>query len=193
MEHTFTVNIKTILEKNFPENAEEIFKNSLLLQYLNEKTRSANKGSKARGSFANLYSLYVIIEDYLKNEYHKKGDYGKYEGALFSNLFTRQRELPFGSKLQNHALNSRTNHEFRKYFPTSEYSPILHKPETKRYWINQNLLLVKIGKSKFNIAEAILQIIDEYVKTKQDAFQRFINTCLELQKIENLTLRKVQA
>ena len=192
MEHTFTVNIKTILEKNFPENAEEIFKNSLLLQYLNEKTRSANKGSKARGSFANLYSLYVIIEDYLKNEYHKKGDYGKYEGALFSNLFTRQRELPFGSKLQNHALNSRTNHEFRKYFPTSEYSPILHKPETKRYWINQNLLLVKIGKSKFNIAEAILQIIDEYVKTKQDAFQRFINTCLELQKIENSTPEKVQ-
>jgi len=32
---------------------------------LNEKTRSTNRGSKARGSFANLYAIYVIIEDYI--------------------------------------------------------------------------------------------------------------------------------
>ena len=60
MEYTLTNNIKSILKKNFGKNAEVIFEKSLLVQYLNEKTRSANRGSKARGSFANLYAIYVI-------------------------------------------------------------------------------------------------------------------------------------
>jgi hypothetical protein len=96
MEHTFTNNIKTILEQEFGKNAELVFEKSLLIQYLNEKTRSANKGSKARSSFANLYAIYVIIEDYIEKRYDKKGDYSTYEGALFNKLFARQRELPFG-------------------------------------------------------------------------------------------------
>jgi hypothetical protein len=120
MEHIFTNNIKAILKKNFGKNSEAIFEKSLLIQYLNEKTRSANRGSKARGSFANLYAIYVIIEDYIAKNYNKNNNYSVYEGALFSNLFARQRELPFGSKLQNHALNNRMNSEFQKYFPNSE-------------------------------------------------------------------------
>ena len=47
MEHTFTNNIKVILKKNFGKNAETILEKSLLVQYLNGKTRSANRGSKA--------------------------------------------------------------------------------------------------------------------------------------------------
>ena len=99
MEHLFTNNIKVILKRNFGKNAEIFFERNLLIQYLNEKTRSANRGSKARGSFANLYAIYVIIEDYIAKGYDKKGNYSIYEGALFSNLFARQRELSFGSKL----------------------------------------------------------------------------------------------
>ena len=55
----------------------------------------------------------------------QKGDYSKYEGAQFSKLFKRQRELPFGRKLQNHALNHRMNEEFRKFFPQIDAQPIL--------------------------------------------------------------------
>jgi hypothetical protein len=150
MEHTFTNNIKVILSKNYEDNAGLIFEKSLLIQYLNEKTRSANRGSKARGSFANLYAIYVIIEDYLANGYDRKESYSTYEGALFSNLFARQRELPFGNKLQNHALNNRMNSEFQKYFPKSEYIPILRNLETNRYWINENLLKITIDEKTFN-------------------------------------------
>jgi hypothetical protein len=82
MEHTFTNNIKIILKKHFGENAETVFEKSLLIQYLNEKTRSANRGSKARGSFANLYAIYVMVEDYIAKGFDKKGDYSTYEGAL---------------------------------------------------------------------------------------------------------------
>lgn len=57
--HTFTPAIKGILHDLFGKDADEIFEKSLLLQYINLKTKSANKGSKARGSFANLYAIYV--------------------------------------------------------------------------------------------------------------------------------------
>ncbi len=99
MEHEFTPRIIEILKKNFGKAAIDIFEKSPLLQYLNLKTVSATRGSKARSSFANLYAIYVLVEDYIKEGYHKKQGYTKYEGARFSDLFKRQRELPFGSKL----------------------------------------------------------------------------------------------
>lgn len=185
MEHTFTANIKSILDSKFGKDADEIFKNSNILQYINLKTRSANKGSKARSSFANLYAIYVILEDYIAQGFDKKSGYAKYEGAAFVKLFTRQRELPFGNKLQNHALNNRMNSEFQKYFPSSEIIPILRNLETNRYWINENLLKIKVGKTEYNLASVIIEIIDEYSKTKQDAFQRFIKACEEMQEIES--------
>ncbi len=184
METTFTTNIKSVLQKHFGNNADEIFERNQLLQYINLKTRSANKGSKARSSFANLYAIYVIVEDYISKGYHTKSSHSKYEGAAFTQLFKRQRELPFGGSLQNHALNNRMNSEFQGFFPSSEFIPILRNLETNRYWINENLLKVKIDKTTFNTSEAIIEIIDEYVKTKQDAFQRFIEACKDLQKIE---------
>jgi len=112
MEHTFTSSIKAILDSKFGSDADEIFKNSNLIQYINFKTRSANKGSKARSSFANLYAIYVLIEDYLDNGFDHKGTYSDYEGAIYNKLFSRQRQLPFGGSLQNHALNNRMNSEF---------------------------------------------------------------------------------
>ncbi len=193
IEHIFTANIKEVLSRSFGnKNADDIFVKSQLIQYINEKTRSAGRGSKARGSFANLYAIYVIIEDYIANGFDTKGDYSKYEGALFNKLFARQRELPFGNKLQNHALNNRMNSEFEKYFPTSEYKPILRDQATNRYWINENLLNIKVGKANFNITTAIIEIINEYTKTKQDAFQRFVRQCEALQDIENATPEKVE-
>lgn len=192
MENIFTASIKAILQKHFGKTADGIFEKSQLLQYINEKTRSANKGSKARASFANLYAIYVIIEDYISKEYHKKGDYSKYDGALFNKLFARQRELPFGGSLQNHAFNNRMNSEYQKFFPTSEYIPILRNLQTKRYWINENLLKIKIGNANFNIATVIIEIIDEYGKTNQDAFERFVKSCEELQIIGKTTPKKVK-
>lgn len=192
MEHLFTANIKSVLQKHFKRNADKIFEKSQLIQYINEKTRSANKGSKARSSFANLYAIYVILEDYISKDFHKKSSYSQYEGAVFNKLFARQRELPFGSNLQNHALNNRMNSEFHKYFPSSEFIPILRKPETNRYWFNENLLKIKVGKSSLNIAPAVLDIIDAYSKTKRDAFQRFIKTCEELQELEHSNPLKVR-
>lgn len=183
MEHAFTIKILDILGDLFGTYSRRIYEQSLLLQYINWKTRSAGKGSKARGSFANLYAIYVLTEDYLEKNYDKSDQYSKYEGAEFSKLLARQRELPFGAKLQNHALNSRMKEEFKKYYPDCEYEPILRNLETNRYWINENLLKVNTDNQSVNIARAVLQIIDEYGKTKLDSFEKFIRTCEELQNI----------
>lgn len=174
MEHTFTPVIKSVLEKYFGEHGEDIFENSILIKYINQKTKSANKGSKQRGSFANLYAIYVIIEDYIQQGFVDADGYSTYEGAQYINLFHRQRELPFGDKLQNHALNNRTNAEFQKFFPTADFVPIIRNLTNNRYWINENLLKIKVQDSIVNISNAVIEIIDEYIKAKQDSFQRFI-------------------
>ena len=184
MEKQFEQVIEEILEITFNNNAKDIFEKSLLLQYISIKTRSANKGAKARGNFANLYALYVIIEDYIEKGFNKKSGYNKYEGAEFTKLFKRQRELPFGTKLQNHSFNNRMNSEFQKFFPNSEMIPILRNLETNRYWINENLVNIKIGKNNFNIASTINKIIDIYAQTKQNAFEQFIQSCVQLQDIQ---------
>lgn len=188
MEHEFTKTIKSILEKNFPKSSETIFSKSELIQYLNIKTKSANKGSKSRGSFANLYAIYVLVEDYITKGFHKSGNYKNYEGAVFSTLFNRQRELPFGQKLQNHALNHRMNEEFKKFFPNCEYIPILRDPNTNRYWFNQNLLKISVGSKKHDLSESVIQIIDAYVEAKKSAFDRFIKFCEGAEKFKEQEL-----
>ncbi len=192
MEHSFTEKIKGILTSHFGEQSETVYENNQLLQYLNRKTKSADRGSKARGSFASLYAIYVLIEDYIGKGFAENESYTKYEGAEFSKLLDRQRQLPFGKGLQNHALNNRVNAEFQKFFPSSEFIPILRNLETRRYWINENLLKVKIGENLFNLSNVIIDVIDEYVKTKQDAFQKFIQVCEELQTIENNSPENVE-
>ena len=92
------------------ERANRLFQYSYLIQYLDKKTQSVDRSSKARGSFANLYAIYVLVEDYIKNGYlESDNDYSNYEGMKFTDALARTRELRFGEKLQNHALNNRCN------------------------------------------------------------------------------------
>lgn len=190
-QHSFTEQIIAILTKYYGEYATDVLESSPLLGYLNNKTRAANRGSKARGAFANHYALYVIVEDYLKKGFYDGTSgrpYAQYEGARFSDLFMRQRELPFGAKLQNHALNSRLNDEFKKFYPTIGKQPIIRDVATQRYWIQEDLLQVHVrhkdGKDHvYNIATAIIDIVDAYVTTKRAAFEGFLGTCREISEL----------
>ena len=186
MIHQFTNTIIEILRTSFGTEAEQVYERSTLLQYLNVKTRSANKGAKARGSFANIYALYILVEDYIDKGYDgsTNNSYSDYEGAKFTDLLMRQRQLPFGSKLQNHALNSRLNGEFARYFPTASNTPILRDQQTQRYWINEQMLKVVINSETIvNIALSIIKIIQQYIKVKRTAFENFIQSCQLLEQI----------
>lgn len=184
VQHDFTEKIIEILDFHFPNQGFEVLSSSELLQYLNIKTKAANRGSKSRAGFANHYAIYVLVEDYLNNEFHIKGGYSGYQGAQFVNLFRRQRELPFGNKLQNHALNHRLNEEFKKYFPTISYLPVIRDAATNRYWINENLIEILTDKNQINIAEAIKDIIDAYVQARIEAFSDFMSYCQQMLDIQ---------
>ena len=166
-----------ILIKHFGKKADKIYEKSPVLRYLEIKTHSVEKSSKSRANFGNLYAIYVLVEDYLKKGFDKK-DYSKYGGAKFSDLFKRQRELPFGEKLQNHALNHRCNQEFKKFFKEVEGDLIIRNSTTKMYWINEKLLMVE----KINISKAVKEIIEEYVSLKKKKFDTFLGECLSLKK-----------
>jgi hypothetical protein len=191
--HGFTPMIESVLSDEFGKAAEEILASSPLLGYLNHKTASASRGSKSRGSFANHYALYVLLEDYLENGYgpggKNAGKYEDYAGARLTDLFARQRQLPFGQKLQNHALNSRLNDEFRKYYPSVEVQPIVRDVASQRYWIQEDLLTVEVhairGKVKtVNLASAVIRIIDAYVAAKREAFESFIESCSKMSSVD---------
>jgi len=181
--HDFTNKIIFQIENSIELEGEEVLNASPLLKYINIKTKSANRGSKARGSFANLYAIYVLVEDYIKVVFEKRRSYTDYEGAVFSDLLTRMRELPFGEKLQNHALNHRLNEEFHKYFPTIEEPVIIRDISTSRYWINASFLKVKLYGRDYDISKIIINIIDDYIKNKKNAFEKFIRSCVQLKKL----------
>lgn len=101
--------------------------------------------------------------------------------------------MPFGNKLQNHALNHRMNSDFRKYFPQTEYIPILRDVETKRYWINENLLKISAADDLYNIAKSIISIVNRYIETKRSAFEAFIQTCERLKRINGESKENVEA
>ena len=182
--HEFTNTIIDILDSHFDNNGFLILKASELLQYLNIKTKAANRGSKSRASFGNHYAIFVLVEDYLNKGFIESGKYSEYSGAIFSDLLRRQRELPFGSKLQNHAFNHRLNNEFRKYFPSSEHLPIIRDVVNNYYWINEHLLLVDTEQDTYNISRAVLDIINAYIKARKSAFSNFMNYCLEISNVQ---------
>jgi len=183
VKHEFTDTIINQIERDLNIKGEELIKYAPLLEYINIKTKSANRGSKSRGSFANLYAIYVLIEDYIKVVFEEKINYSEYQGAIFSELFKRQRELPFGAKLQNHALNHRLNEEYHKYFPTTNEQVILRDVLTSRYWINKNLVTIKYNNREFDLSKTIRKVIELYIDAKRYAFENFIKTCEGLQKI----------
>ncbi|MDB9455982.1 hypothetical protein [Dolichospermum circinale] len=184
LQHDFTQTIIAILNKYFPGYGDIILNNSQLLQYINIKTKAANRGSKSRASFANHYAIYVLVEDYLNNEFHINSRYEDYQGSQYMALLTRQRELPFGSKLQNHALNHRLNEEFKRYFRTSPYLPIIRDSAINRYWINENLLKIQIDDQLMNIAQSIKDIIDAYIQARMNSFNEFMVYCQEMLAIQ---------
>lgn len=184
LKHDFTDEIIAILDRHTNNSGDLTLRSCEIIQYLNIKTKAANRGSKSRAGFANHYAIYVLVEDYITKGFDKNGGYADYDGAKFSDLFTRQRELPFGSKLQNHALNHRLNEEFKKYFPASEHLPIIRDAESNKYWINEKLIVTEINGKTINLAQPIKEIIEAYIKARQSAFSEFMSYCQEIIDIQ---------
>ena len=73
--HDFTKTIIAVLDRCFGGQGLEILERNQMIQYLNIKTKAANRGSKSRSGFANHYAIYVLIEDYFNGGFDTNGGY----------------------------------------------------------------------------------------------------------------------
>lgn len=162
-----------IIEEFGERDAKQLLQNSLMLKYLEKKTVSVEKTSKARGSFANLYAIYAVVQDYIEKT-SSDIEYSSYPGMRFKDALKIARNLPFGEKLQNHALNNRCNEEFRGLFEEATEMPIV-RPKRGLYKANEKLLEIEIENNHVvNIALTCAKIIKKYVELKQSSLREFL-------------------
>lgn len=93
---------------------------------MDKKMGAVHGDSKKRRSLANIYAIYSILHFYMDDFYNQQDKYRDFGGYDYMKLFTYYRSLYGGSKLQNHALNSRVNGEFRDKFPSAKKRPYYH-------------------------------------------------------------------
>ncbi|WP_145602783.1 type II restriction endonuclease [Yersinia intermedia] len=158
----------SLFVKKLDELAKEfsISQETLIYKYLEKKTRASGRDSKARRSLGNLYALYVLCDAY--NNKQK-------DGSSFTELMTKMKRLPFGSKLQNHPLDNRLNDEVRRSFQAEDAMlPVQDASieNMKRRKISLNLLSEK-GMSPELSSLFITRAIELYIseiKEKQNEF-----------------------
>lgn len=150
--------IADILTARYGDAAARIYDGSLLIQYLDKKMRAVHGDCKTRRSLANVYALYSILHFYVNEFYAKKAKYKKFSGYEFVKLFRFCRSLYGGSKLQNHALNSRVNFEFRNKFSSASNDLIV--ADNGKYLIHPDYLYVGTR----DVSKVVCEIIEKYIE-----------------------------
>ena len=167
---------RNILLSNYKSKSEIIFQKSSLIQYIDKKITSVGSSPKSRPNITTLYAIYVLIKDY--KIVSSQESYEKYQGAKFITLLKSARNLPFGSKIQNHVFNHRCNMEYKGIFKT-ETNVIMR--ENQKYKINQELLLI----DNQDISDSILTIIEKYIETKTEILHKILKKLDVLKENKN--------
>lgn len=127
---------------------------NLLVDYLSRKTRAADRGSKARRSLGNLYTLLVLSEDFLAAR-----------TSRFTDLMVRIKALPFGAKLQNHPLDNRLNDEFKRAYHVNEsLFPVQEEVVLGQRGRKISIeLLTQNGADPTAVAQVVVEVVYAYV------------------------------
>lgn len=179
--------IKTILKKHFSDQAQKIYDDSDLLQYLDLKTGAIYGDSKARRSLANIYAIYSILHFYIEDGfYNNKRAYKKFDGYVYTKLLNYIRTLYGGEKMQNHALNSRLNDEFdNKAARNQNKGKYLIVKNNGKYLLHIDYLY----SCKKDITECIVDIIEEYIfllRQKDDLLLAQLKTLSEEKNVKEM-------
>lgn len=140
-------------------NKYSIDRNTTLFKYITLKTKAVNRGSKARLSLGNLYALYVLCETFSE---------GKLDGDNFTTLLKKMKDMPFGSKLQNHPLDNRLNGEVLGMNPDCSQSMLPVQKDTvnnKKVRKISLEFLSENGMDPKKSAQFVIKVIDDYIKS----------------------------
>ena len=177
--------VREILEKHFPGQAQQIYSGSLLIQYLDKKSGAIHGTAKTRRSLANYYAIYSILHFYTDEFFDNPDEYKKFEGYEYTRLFTFYRQLYGGSKLQNHALNSRVNGEFRNKIHADKDLIIINDG---KYALHIDFLYV----SGQDISRAAKEIIEKYVQLLMEKDHALLNALAEIEQAASIDEKKLK-
>lgn len=176
--------VKEILRAEHTDNYQQIYDSSLLLQYLDKKMKAVHGNSKARRSLANIYAIYSILYFYQEEFYNQPEKYRNFGGYDYMQLFNHYRSLYGGSKLQNHALNSRVNGEFKNKFPTTSNDLIII--DNGKYLLHIDYLYV----GKTDISRTAIKVVEKYVDLLIAKDHALIRILEEMQKMTDYTAKR---
>ena len=128
----------------------------------------------------------ILIEDYyyqdeFYNQPEKYREFGGYDYTLLLNFY---RTLYGGSKLQNHALNSRVNGEFKNKF--SNVSNDLIVIDSGRYLLHIDYLYV----NKYDISKTCCKIIEKYIELLMKKDHALLTILQQMKKLTDYAEKK---
>lgn len=176
--------VSEILVREYPHDFQKIYDESLLLQYLDKKMKAVHGNSKTRRSLANIYAIYSILYFYQTDFYELIDQYRTFEGYDYTKLFNFYRSLYGGSKLQNHALNSRVNGEFHNKFKDAINDLIIINDG--KYLIHIDYIYIE----GHDISKVCCEIIEKYIALLIAKDHALINALEELKKLTDYTEKK---
>jgi len=160
---------------------------SPLLKYLDLKTGAISGNTKTRRSLANIYAIYSILHFYSQDFYGKPNEYKEFGGYDYTKLFVFYRGLYGGEKLQNHALNSRVNGEFRNKIATESGNDLIVINEGK-YALHIDYLYV----DGIDISRMAIRIIKEYIQLLYSKDSKLISDIEELIEMKSIDEKKAK-
>lgn len=176
--------VEDILKEDFPQDYKSIYNESHMLQYLDKKMKAVHGNSKTRRSLANIYAIYSILHFYQDDFLNQPEKYKRFDGYDYMRLFNYYRGLYGGSKLQNHALNSRVNGEFRNKFADTQTDLIIIN--NGKYLIHIDYLYVDNN----DVSASACRIIEKYVDLLIEKDHALIGALAELQSMTNYDQKK---
>lgn len=178
--------IKEILIEDYPVEFQSVYDDSLLLQYLDKKMKAVHGDSKTRRSLANIYAIYSILYFYQNDFFNQPDKYREFGGYDYMRLFNYYRGLYGGSKLQNHALNSRVNGEFKNKFPNISNDLIII--DNGKYLLHIDYLYV----DKHDISKTCCKVIEKYVELLMAKDHALLNVLQHMKELTDYNEKKKQ-
>jgi hypothetical protein len=166
---------------------DSFFEKSPLLKYLDLKTGAILGNSKTRRSLANIYAIYSILHFYKDEFFGKSDEYKEFGGYDYTRLFVFYRTLYGGEKLQNHALNSRVNGEFKNKIVSEKGNDLIVINESK-YALHIDYLYV----DGMDISRIAVRIIEEYVNLLMRKDNKLIADIEELVNMNSFDRKKAK-
>jgi len=183
--------IKTIVMNEFKKiknfNAEVFFEKSPLLKYFDLKMGAIFGNSKTRRSLANIYAVYSILHYYINDYYEKPDEYREFNGYDYTRLFVFYKNLYGGEKLQNHALNSRVNGEFKNKIATENGNDLIIINGGK-YAIHIDYLYV----DNIDISKIAIKVVEKYIQLLISKDNKLISDIEELEKMESIDDKRIK-